>query len=579
MKRHAEPDNAQLPIENSNLTIARSRARGQPLEVVTSDSDGFFTELKSAYKTDALYQKVLSHPESHPSFKLSNRYLLRANYAGETVLCVPKHIHSVTKQSLRGMILHSAHHILGHLGAQRTADYICRWYWWPRIFTDTEIFCHSCTECQTCKPFNRAPYGKLHPLPIPERPWESIAMDFVGPFPEITENGVSYNYLWVVLCHLTSIVHLIPVHTSTTAPELAWIFVRDIVRLHGLPKTIVSDRDSKFTSKFWTETHRILGVKLLLSTSFHPQTDGSSERANQTITQILRSVVQSDQRDWRMQLPIVEYAINSSISDSTKHAPFELNYGYIPFMLKELPMHSVAPPEVTEFAVRALQNLKDTHDSIIEARVFQTHHANKHRSDDPPIQVSDLVYVSTKNLSIPAGCARKLVPKFVGPFPVEKVNSRTSNYTLTLSEILKHRRIHSTFHISLLRPYLASSDDLFPNRSDFGSVALNAPPETEWLVQEILFHFWNTEGNLWFRVLWSLGNETDEPLSNVSKLHQLDDYLNLQGVRNLQELSGSSKRGRTGRNCRLSHEKPDDSAGSHQNLENPWKNLWMSHRN
>jgi hypothetical protein len=80
-------------------------------------------------------------------------------------------------------------------------------------------------------------------------------MDFVGPFPEVTENGVSYNYLWVIICQLTSMVHLVPVNTSTTASELAWLFIHDIVCLHSLPKSIVSDRDSKFTSKFWTEVH------------------------------------------------------------------------------------------------------------------------------------------------------------------------------------------------------------------------------------------------------------------------------------------------------------------------------------
>jgi hypothetical protein len=137
MKQHAEPDPPSLPTLDHDPTISHSQSRGQPLEVITSDLGGFFHELKSAYKTDALYQKFLSHPESHPSFKLSGDYLLRLNHAGETVLCVPKHIHSTTKQSLCGMILQSAHQILGHLDAQRTADYIRRWYWWPYIFANT----------------------------------------------------------------------------------------------------------------------------------------------------------------------------------------------------------------------------------------------------------------------------------------------------------------------------------------------------------------------------------------------------------------------------------------------------------
>jgi hypothetical protein len=100
-------------------------------------------------------------------------------------------------------------------------------------------------------------------------------MDFVGPFPESS----GHDYLWVVICRLTSMVHLVPIKTTTTASELAWLYIREIVRLHGLANTIVSDRDSKFMSRFWHETHKLLGTKLLMSTSFHPQTDGASERA------------------------------------------------------------------------------------------------------------------------------------------------------------------------------------------------------------------------------------------------------------------------------------------------------------
>jgi len=108
-------------------------------------------------------------------------------------------------------------------------------------------------------------------------------MDFVGPFPESN----SYNYLWVVICHLTSMVHLVPICMMTTASELARIYICEIVRLYGLAESIVSDRDSKFTSRFWRETHKLLGTKLHMSTLFHPQTDGASKRAICSVAQIL----------------------------------------------------------------------------------------------------------------------------------------------------------------------------------------------------------------------------------------------------------------------------------------------------
>jgi hypothetical protein len=143
-------------------------------------------------------------------------------------------------------------------------------------------FCLSCEACARTKDSNQKPMGKLHSLPIPVKPWDSIGMDFVGLFPEV--NG--YNYLWVVICRMTSMVHLIPVNTKMKASQLSTVYLREVVRLHGLPTSIVSDRDSKFTSKWWRELHRLLGARLLMSTSFHLQTDAQTECANRNIGQI-----------------------------------------------------------------------------------------------------------------------------------------------------------------------------------------------------------------------------------------------------------------------------------------------------
>jgi hypothetical protein len=249
-------------------------------------------------------------------------------------------------------------------------------------------------------------------------------MDFVGPFPE----SDGFDYLWVVICRLTSMVHLVPVRTTTTASDLAWLYIREIVRLHGLATTIVSDRDSKFTSRFWRETHKMLGTKLLMSTSFHPQTDGASERAIRSIAQILRATVQSDQRDWSAKIPMVEFALNSAISNSSGFAPFELNYGYMPSMNPGVEPEPSTVLGVKSFVARAVQNLADAHDAIIESRVRQTHHANRRRRDDDKFAEGDLVYVSTADLSLPKGRATKLLPKYVGPFRVIDAWAEASSY-------------------------------------------------------------------------------------------------------------------------------------------------------
>lgn len=150
------------------------------------------------------------------------------------------------------------------------------------MFVMVEKFCRTCEVCMRAKSSYAPPVGKLHSLPIPMRPWQSIAMDFLGPFPETD----GFNYLWVVVCRLTGHAHLVPVNTKTTATELSFLYLKEIVRHHGLPESIVSDRDSKFTSVWWKELHRLMGTKLLMSTSFHLQTDGATERLNRSIGQI-----------------------------------------------------------------------------------------------------------------------------------------------------------------------------------------------------------------------------------------------------------------------------------------------------
>ena len=135
---------------------------------------------------------------------------------------------------------------------------------------------------------------------------------------------MGYDYLLVVICILTSLVHLIPKNTTAKATETAWLFLKDIVRLHGLPGTIVPDMDSKFVLRFWRELHRLRGVKLRTSTPYHSQTDSTEERAIGGITQVLRGVIAHDQSDWVDRHPMTEFAVKSSVNNSTSFAPFEL---------------------------------------------------------------------------------------------------------------------------------------------------------------------------------------------------------------------------------------------------------------
>lgn len=272
-----------------------------------------------------------------------------------------------------------------------------------------------------------------------------------------------------------------------------------------------------------------------MSTSFHPQTDGSSERANRSVGQIVRGAVRPDQTDWVDRIPMTEFAINISINDSTGFAPFELDGGYIPSMLKEIRDDVHPLPGVRAFAHQALLHLSQAHDALIESRVFQTHYANQRRREEPKITEGDLVYLSTKNLSLPKGRARKLLPKYIGPYKVEKARPETSDYQLELPEALAKRHLHPVFHVSLLRPHMSNNDVLFPNRSMPDAYDFGAPDEPEWFVDSIEAHRWNRNA-LEFQVKWSLGDVTWEPLKSVDKLMALDEYLALYSVKNVKQL-------------------------------------------
>jgi len=435
------------PNDQDDPKIGESMGHFPDLHPQVKGDRSILSDIKRGYEKDPLCAKVLASVEQYRNFKIIDDLLYTRNRTDISVLCIPSVVQN--KRRLTEIVITQAHEVLGHLGPQKTADYVRCHYWWSRIGQDVEQYCKTCPICQMTKSSTQKVPGLLHSLPIPTRPWSSIAMDFVGPFPE----SHGHDYLWVVICRLTSMVHLVPVRTTTTASELAWLYIREIVRLHRLAETIVSNRDSKFTSKFWCKTHKLLGTKLLMSMSFHPQTDGASECTIRSVAQILRTMVRPDQRDWSEKIPMVEFALNSAISSSSGFAPFELNYGYMPSLNPGLTLEPGGVPGVKHFVAHVLQNLADAHNAIIKSRVRQTHNANCHRHEDDAFAVGDPVFMSTSDLSLPKGRATKLLPKYVSPFKVLEAHPNTSTYKVELPSQLKARNLHDRFHRSKLHPY------------------------------------------------------------------------------------------------------------------------------
>ena len=234
-----------------------------------------------------------------------------------------------------------------------------------------------------------------------------------------------------------------------TAKEVAWLFLKEVMRLHRVPKSIVSDRDTKFMSTFWHELHRLMGTKLLMSTAFHPQTDGATEWANRSIGQILRMIINDDQRNWADKCPMVEFALNSSVSATTEFTPFELNQGYMP-QIKMPTSFDTTFKGVKQFTLQAKWDLMVAHDMIIANHVQQMFHANKKCCASDLYHEGDHVYLSTQNLTLPKGRVRKLVPKYIGPYKVVKAHNEASTVTLELPLALVAQRISLTFHTGLV---------------------------------------------------------------------------------------------------------------------------------
>ena len=306
---------------------ARESVEGEGEMGRTGVTNGFMAELLKAVDADPWYTKMRRDVALglQPLFSASDDFLYRAPEPGRLQLVVP------VAPGIKRDLLHEAHDMMaaGHLGIEKTYRRILQHFWWPRIYEDTREYVSSCPTCQASKPSNAKTPGLIQPLSIPSQPWESVSLDIMCGLPT-TRAPDKFDALAVFVCRFTKMVRLAPMRLATKAPEFAKIFVNTMFRSHGLPRELVSDRDSRFVSRFWTALFAALGTKLCKSSAYHPQTDGQMERANRTVAQVLRTIVSQKQSNWAEALPMVEFSINSAVHAGAKFSPFFLNYGYDP---------------------------------------------------------------------------------------------------------------------------------------------------------------------------------------------------------------------------------------------------------
>ncbi|MCO5558312.1 hypothetical protein L7F22_011892 [Adiantum nelumboides] len=239
----------------------------------------------------------------------------------KTMLCVT--------QPLREKVMIECHcpPYTGHSGIATTMKGLERYFYWPRLKKNVEECVRTYLVCPKVKFDRHKAQGLLQPLPITTRPWESIAMDFIFDLPR-TQSGHD-GICWTIIDRFSKHAHFIPVKKTVKPNHLARLFVARIFRLHGMPETIVSDRDPRFTSLFWKAIRKNIGTWLQFSSTFHPQTNGQSEIANSVALDLLKSYISDQKTQWERYLPLVEFAYNNTIHSSTEKAPFEIVEGAV----------------------------------------------------------------------------------------------------------------------------------------------------------------------------------------------------------------------------------------------------------
>ena len=381
--------------------------------------------------------------------------------------------------------LHHDSKAAGHYGFQRTLELLSRDYVWDGMSSYVKEYVSTCETCTRAKPSRHRQHGELMPLPVPSQPWKGLSCDFVTDLPR----SQGFDSLLVFCCRLTKMIHVIPCLKTTNAEQFAKLVFEHVVKLHGLPDSIVSDRGSIFTSGFWSSLALHLGVKRKLSTAFHPQTDGQTERMNQTIEQYLRVYCNHQQDDWVDLLPLAEFTYNNSRNSTTGVSPFYANYGYHPRLTVNLKANLTSSssskftvasrvPTATEHATRIQQIHATLVNAVTHAQDHQAkYYDSKHKSRS--FNVGDKVWLSTVNLRT-IRPSKKLDQKRVGPFKIlAKLGLQA--YRLELPNTM--RQIHDVFHVSLLDP---AKENTIPDRIQSPPPPVILDNEAEFEVEEVL---------------------------------------------------------------------------------------------
>ncbi len=428
-----------------------------PMHVPLTDPVQVLDSIRKGYLTDPLYADQGAAKRQQLGIQPQGT-LFRHGEA----LCVPD-----LPELRRGIIseLHSSPYA-GHVGVHRTHKFIARYFYWPNLQADILVYVRGCVMCQRNKPATGVPAGKLQPLPVPKHIWEDISMDFIGPLPK-TSRG--HDFILVVVDRLSKMAHFLPCKTNINGPALAQLFLDRIYSLHGLPKSVVTDRGTQFLNSFNTALCSLLGTRHAVSSAYHPETDGQTERINRVLGEMLRHYTNLQYDDWDLHLPLCEFAHNNSYSSAIGMTPFFACYGKHP----RTPMNAIMEAAIAAWEAEPQDNSKFLSASefltnkraivrlaqvAMESARQRMQYQEEHKRKPVTFAEGDQVSLKSKHLGIHTLPSRKLFPLWLGPFTVSKVINPAA-YQLELPHFWK---AHNVFHVSLLKPYLDNGEPVDP---------------------------------------------------------------------------------------------------------------------
>ncbi|GJU07648.1 hypothetical protein Tco_1124078 [Tanacetum coccineum] len=360
---------------------------------------------------------------------------------------------------LRALIMHESHKSKYsiHPGSDKMYQDLKKLYWWPNMKAEIATYVRKCMTCAKVKAEYQKPSGLLVQPKIPEWKWENITMDFVTKLPK-TASG--QDMIWVIVDRLTKSAHFLPAKENDSMEKLTRQYLKEVVSRHGVPVSIISDRDGRFVSQFWQSLQEAFGTQLDMSTAYHPETDGQSERTIQTLEDMLRACVIDFGKGWDRHLPLIEFSYNNSYHTSIKAAPFEALYGRkcrSPICWAEVGDAQLTGPEIVRETTEKIIQIKHR---LQASRDRQKCYADKRRKP-LEFQVGDKVMLKVSPCKgvICFDKRGKLNPRYIGPFKIlAKVG--TVAYRLELPEKLS--RVHSTFHVSNLKKCLSDEPLAIP---------------------------------------------------------------------------------------------------------------------